>query len=125
MFCLRLGCISPFVVKTAKRTFDEVWYASNYGFHFWALGSWRPLVYTGGASSPDTEFVFLLSLLVIKYWLVINKLWYNGGSFGSFPKGIFVVIDTHWVLCNCLMTHRYCVLAGGLCLCSPPLGVLR
>ena len=28
------------------------------------------------------------------------------------PQGVFVVIDTHLVLCNCLMTHD-CVLAGG------------
>ena len=53
-----------------------------------------------------------LSVLVIKLAWVWTEYWYNGGSFGSCPKGIFVVIDTHWVLCYCLMTHRFCVLAG-------------
>ena len=33
----------PFVVATAKATFNEVWHASNQGFHFWGLvGAWPP-----------------------------------------------------------------------------------
>ena len=83
------------------------------------------VVYSGGVSPPDKLFVSLLSVLVIKHRLAMDRAVVQWGFLWSFPKGIFVVIDTHWVLCNCLMTHRFCVLAGGLCLCSPPLGVLR
>ena len=36
---------------------------------------------------------------------LVGRLWYNGGSNWSCPKGIFVVIDTCSVLCCCLMTH--------------------
>jgi hypothetical protein len=36
---------------------------------------------------------------------LVGRLWYNGGSDWSCPKGIFVVIDTCSVLCCCLMTH--------------------
>ena len=53
----------------------------------------------------------MLGVLVIKLAWVWTEHWYNGGSSWSCPKGIFVVIDTHWVLCYCLMTHD-CVLAG-------------
>ena len=31
------------------------------------------------------------------------------------PQGVFVVIDTHWVLCYFLTTRSCCVLTGSFC----------
>ena len=52
----------------------------------------------------------ILALLEIKLCSVPGRsLGSNGSSFELLPGSFFVVIETHWVLDLCLLTHSVCV----------------
>ena len=60
----------------------------------------------------DVLLVLQLSVLVLEHLLVVTRALVQLQFRLELPKGVYVVIDTHLVLCYCLMTHD-CVLAGG------------
>ena len=70
------------------------------------------------SSSPPLVNCFVPNVSLLRHsssahgW---DKHGYNGSFFWSLPMSFLVVIETLWVLCNCLMTHSFCVWAGGLC----------
>ena len=73
----------------------------------------------GGAASTIVAAFPDLSLVPLFSWLGFKQLVGFGRSDGtlaaslvSCPKGVFVVIDTHWVRYNCLTTHNFCVSAA-------------
>jgi hypothetical protein len=71
-------------------------------------------IYIGGvwhvARLRCVKLMLILALLEIKHCSVPGRsLGSNGSSFELLPGSFFVVIETHWVLDLCLLTHSVCV----------------
>jgi hypothetical protein len=110
--------------------FPTVWIlTSGYELaHSWFLWIWACSFLVSLDMSLLIPGFLLCSSCELACWALFTsweKHGYNGSSFWSLPRSFFVVIETLWVLCNCLMTHSFCVWAGGLCFSTFSLTVLK
>ena len=55
----------------------------------------------------------------------LGQAWVQWQLLRELPRSFLVVIETLWVLCNCLMTHSFCVWAGCLCFSTVLLTVAK
>ena len=55
----------------------------------------------------------------------LGQAWVQWQLLRELPRSFLVVIETLWVLCNCLITHSFCVWAGCLCFSTVLLTVAK